>query len=260
MVVSSLIYYFNSIKDRKKAGSKKKAFFIEGPHLVEEALLSGVLEKVLYSPKAILSIDGKDLIRRIKHANIPAEETIEAILNSISDVSRHQGIVASAKIKEHEIVSVLGSDDPLILIACAIQDPGNLGTMIRTADAVKASGVVLTSGTVDLYNDKVIRATAGSIFHLNIVKIDDIIEMISSLKRRGVKVFSTSLDAKKSLYEADLKGPTALIIGNEGSGVPLEIEHLCDESIYIPMKGDAESLNAAVSSAVILYEAFRQRS
>ena len=252
------VKYLASLKSKKNRRPDGK-FFIEGLHIVAEALRAGMLERVIYSESALKTAEGKDLVGRLISSDIPIEEASEKVIRSLSDVETPQGIAASARPKVSDIGSLFEDDNPLIVVACGIQDPGNLGTIIRTADAAGASGAVITSGSVDPYNDKAVRASAGSIFHLNTVRFDDIIGLVSALKRRGVRVISTYPGAEKIYYDADFRKPTAVILGNEAQGLPADIEKLSDETVSIPIIGGAESLNAAVSGAVIIYEALRQR-
>jgi RNA methyltransferase, TrmH family len=252
------VKYFNSLKE-KKGRDRSGSFLIEGIHLVQEALEAGLIVRVLYSENIMRGHEGKELIGKLISSGVPMEEASEQVMKKISDVETPQGIIASAKTTEHDLSDILNAKDPLILVACGIQDPGNLGTMVRTADAVGAAGLIMTEGTVDPFNEKVVRATAGSIFHLKLVKFNDIIELVTSLKRRGIRVISTSADAKKPYFEADYSGPVAVLIGNEGQGMKPEVLRISDVTASIPMVGRAESLNASVSSAIILYEALRQR-
>ena len=252
------VKYFNSLRSNKPRKTSGK-FLVEGLHLVSEAIQAGLLDRVIYSDKILETSEGKNLIGKIISSGIPSEEANEKVIRHLSDVETPQGIIASVKPKIPDLGSLFEKADPLIIVACGIQDPGNLGTIIRTADAAGCSGIILSQGTVNPYNDKVIRASSGSIFHLNIVKIDDIIEVVSALKRRGIKVISTLVGAEKEYYSVDYSGPVAVMIGSESRGLPSEIERLSDVSVSIPMIGKAESLNAAVSCAIVLYEALRQR-
>jgi len=252
------IKYFSLLKTKKKRTSSGK-FLIEGIHLVSEALRVGQLENVIYCSHLTEKFDGKALLGKVISSNVPHEEVNIKIMKQLSQVESPQGIIAIAKPRRTDLGSLFEIENPSIVIACGIQDPGNLGTIIRTADAAGCSGLVISSGTADPYNEKAIRASSGSIFHLNIVKVDDIIDLITSLKRRGIKVISAVVGADKKYYEIDYKRPFALVIGNEGQGLPEAVEKLSDFSVSIPIMGGAESLNAAVSSAVILYEALKQR-
>jgi len=251
--------YFSRLK-KKKERLANDMFLVEGVHLVEEALKAGSLDRAIYSSRIKNSQDGRRIIRAITNAGLPCEETADRLISDLSSVEAPQGLIASARPKGSDLGVLFEEPFPLIVIACGIQDPGNLGTIIRTADAAGCSGVIVTHGSVDPYNEKVIRSTAGSIFHLNIIKNDDIIELIPSLKRRGINVIATDADSEKKYFEADLKGKTAVIVGNEGQGLPVEITRLCSETISIPMKGQAESLNAAVAAALVMYESVRQRT
>jgi TrmH family RNA methyltransferase len=147
----------------------------------------------------------------------------------------------------------------LILFCIEVQDPGNLGTIIRTADAAGATGVILSRGTVDLFNSKVVRASMGSIFHLPIVRIKELVETLDKLKKNQLRIVAADHRASQDYHQADLSGPAAILVGNEGAGLPNEVLRLADETVKIPMPGQAESLNVGVASGIILYEALRQR-
>ncbi|MDO9288788.1 MAG: RNA methyltransferase, partial [Thermodesulfovibrionales bacterium] len=148
---------------------------------------------------------------------------------------------------------------PLIVIVEGVQEPGNLGTIIRTADAAGADAVIILEGTCDAFSQKTIRATAGSIFNIPIVyaETDKLLEW---LKAKKISLAATSLDAKKSIFNTDLKKPLAFVFGNEAHGVSAEIKKNADVILKIPIFGKAESLNVSASAAICLYEAVRQRS
>lgn len=258
-IKSPKVRYFDQLKIKKSRKITGK-FMVEGIHLVSEAMNAGMLDSVIYSEKIMSTFEGKNLLGRLISSDIPHEEVSDKVIKHLSEVETPQGIIASVKPRISDLGSLFEEDKPLIVVACCIQDPGNLGTIIRTAVAAGCAGLVISQGSVDQYNDKVIRASAGAIFHLNIVKIDDIIELISALKRRGVKIISSVPGSEKSYYSVNYDCPAALIIGNESQGLPTDVEKLSDELVSIPMKEGIESLNAAVSGAVLLYEAVRQRS
>ena len=153
-----------------------------------------------------------------------------------------------------------GASFPLIIILENLQDPGNLGTILRTAEAAGATGILLSRGCADLYNPKVTRSTMGSIFRVPFVYTDDLKDAIARLKAQGVRVLATHLAGSVELYEESFTTPTAILIGNESRGLTDETAALADQAIRIPMSGSVESLNAAVAAAVCLYEARRQRS
>ncbi len=184
----------------------------------------------------------------------------DAVFQYISDTLSPQGILAVVRQKKYSVSEILSiSKNPFFIVAEALNDPGNLGTIIRTADAVGADGLFLSKGSVDLYNSKVLRATMGSIFHIPIVQDAELEDIIPLFRERGIKTYAAHLRGKRPMYDFDLKGPSAVMIGNEANGLTERAASLCDELIKIPMPGQAESLNASVAAAVLMYEVVRQR-
>ncbi len=151
-----------------------------------------------------------------------------------------------------------GLRNELVVAVDGVQDPGNLGTIIRSADAVGAQGIVLGKGTVDLYNPKTVRSTMGSMFHLPIAEAD-LTQLLPRAQAGGAQLVITDLSASRSCYDLDLTKPTWLVLGNEGSGVSPEVSALVNETVIIPMRGESESLNVAMAATVLLFEAMRQR-
>jgi len=236
--------------EKKKARKKEKKFVVEGEHLVEEA--QGQISFVLYSKEL-------PILKRLKAGNIKCLKVSEKVFEKLSQVETPQGILAVVKEFEHNLKGIIKGPKRLLVFCVGIQDPGNLGTIIRSADAANAGGVILSKETVDLYNPKVIRSSMGSVFHLPVVCGAETAPTLEMLKKNGVKVVSGYLKAKRKIWEVDLKGPVALLVGNEAAGLPKEITEYCDEVVSIPMPGRAESLNVAMSASIMLYEAVRQR-
>ena len=139
-----------------------------------------------------------------------------------------------------------------------IQDPGNMGTILRTADSLNMKQIIVSKDCADAYNPKVVRSTMGAIFRINIIESDNLVKTIKEMKKHKIKVMATSLETSKSMYDVSYE-KTAIVIGNEANGVEKEILELADEKIKIPMQGKTESLNASVATAVILYEAMRNK-
>lgn len=237
--------------EKRRARHKEHRFVVEGPHLVDEA--QDLIDFVIYSEE--LPILAKLRVKGIECLKISRQQ-----FSKLSEVETPQGILAVVKEKTFGLKDLLESKSPLIIFCVELQDPGNLGTIIRTADAVAASGVILSKGTVDLYNAKVIRSSMGSIFHLPIVQVDDINETIQYFKQKKIKIIATEVNAGTDYFAVDLKAPAMVLVGNEGAGLPKDVIALADEVVKIPMPGRAESLNAAISAAVLLYEALRQRT
>ena len=230
--------------EKRKVREEEGAFVVEGEHLVEEA--GDLVKFILFSRGQLPPKFSKQ-----KACKVSPQEFAQ-----LSSVETPAGIIAVVEKPEHTLADI----KPGVIVFCVgIQDPGNLGTIIRGADAAGATGVVLSRGTVDLYNQKVIRSTQGSLFHLPIVQVKDTAETIKQLKKQGIKIIATEGSGGKPHFKTDLSGPVVILIGNEGAGLPAGVKDLADEVVSIPMPGRAESLNAAMAATVILYEAVRQR-
>lgn len=235
---------------KKSAREKEGLFVVEGPHLVEEA--GRQLKFFIFSQTS-------RLVEQLIAQDITGYQVTEEEFDSLSAVENHQGILGVVSLTEVKLDALLNRPDPLLVFCAGVQDPGNLGTIIRSADAFGADGVIISKGTVDPYNPKTVRSTMGSIFHLPLVNVADAPATLEQLKRKNVKIVSTAAASGIILFEANLRVGTAILIGNEGAGLPEELRNLADEQLRIPMPGQAESLNAAAAAAVILAEAVRQR-
>jgi len=226
---------------------------IEGDHLLEEALRSGMALKTVFvsERRAVLEIipDGLEVLR-----------LSEDVFTSVVETQSPQGVAALLVPPVSTLEDVLGKT-PLILVAAGLQDPGNLGTLVRSAEAFGATGVLTTAGTVSVWNQKALRASVGSVFRIPVVAVtaSEILEM----KHRGVRLIAAmggdNFDVVAA-HEMDLVSPCAVLIGNEGSGLAAEWMEMCDAKVMIPCPGDVESLNAAIAGSLLLYEASRQRA
>lgn len=218
----------------KKYRSESGKFLVEGEHLVEEALKSGYLEEVIV-------LEGCDF--DYKNATVVSENVMKKI-SSLTSVPRIIGVSRMMSPRE-----IKGN----ILLLDGVQDPGNMGTIIRSAVAFGIDTVVLGSGTVSVYNPKVVRATEGLMFHMNFV-MADLEEVIPEMKSVGYRVYSSKVDGGNILSEIKFTDKCAFVIGSEGSGVREKIGEMCDEYLYIPMSESCESLNVGVATSIILYE------
>ncbi|MCG8396717.1 RNA methyltransferase [Bacillus atrophaeus] len=233
------------VKDWKKLHTKKErtktnTFLIEGEHLVEEALKTeGAVKEILVKDEGKIP---PDLDMSI-HCYILSEDAFSAV----TETETPQQIAAVCRMPEDSLTSY-----KRLLLIDAVQDPGNLGTMIRTADAAGMDAVVIGDGTVDAYNGKTLRSAQGSHFHIPVVK-RNLHVFIEELKASGVKVYGTSLQNGSAFQETAPIGSFALIVGNEGSGVDSAILEKTDLNLYVPLYGQAESLNVAIAAAVLLY-------
>ncbi|PSL44044.1 TrmH family RNA methyltransferase [Salsuginibacillus halophilus] len=235
------------VKDAKRLRYKKyrerdERFLIEGPHLIEEALKSGrEIERIFADdPDKVPDVAGR--------YNIPTALVNEQVIQELTGVQNPQGLVAVCMIPSKPEKLVEG----IYLLLDEIQDPGNVGTMIRTADAAGAKGVILGEGSADVYNEKAVRATQGSIFHIPVIQ-GPLEEWIDQLKEQGVPILGTGIaEGTSHTALAPLKS-FALIVGNEGGGVKPELLEKTDQNVYIPIHGDAESLNVSVATGILLY-------
>jgi len=231
----------NKIKDLKKLNSKKyrdlnDLFLVDGEHLVLEAFNSGYLDELILLEGTNFSLD-------IKTSYVTTD-----VMKYISCLDNPNGIMGVCRKKK----SVLSGDKVVILDD--IQDPGNLGTIIRSCVAFNVDTLVLTNGCVDLYNPKVIRSTQGMLFKLNIIIVDDICEFVSDLKCKKYKIYSTRVNGGNSLKTIEKSSRFAIIMGNEGNGVRDSLMDLADSYLYIDMNPSCESLNVGCATSIILYE------
>jgi len=226
------------IKDIRKLKEKKyrdqcKLFLVEGEHLVLEAYKAGVLKSVLLS--------GRDI-----DLDVEKIEVSEKVMNTISDINTN--IVGVCEIVDNKI-----NLDSNVIILDGVQDPGNLGTIIRSAVAFNVKNIVLSKTSVDLYNTKVLRGCQGMNFHLNIIR-DDILDIIDDLKDNNYTVYGTDVVNGIDIKDVKKTGKYAIIMGNEGNGISGEVKDVVDKNIYIKMNENCESLNVGVSASIILYE------
>lgn len=243
-----------------KEKAEKELFIIEGVRLMEEAIKEKVLmEQVLYTAGAEETSRGSHLLSSLRKTDIQAYQVTEKVMESIAETETPQGILAVARQLKWTLKDIVKNKAPVI-IAGGLHDPGNLGAIIRTADAGMCGGVITTQNTVDIYNSKTIRATMGSIFRLPALKLDDLAEAVLSLKREGYRIIATTAHSKTSYLDVDYRKSSAFLIGQEASGLPDDILESADIKVFIPMKEGVESLNAAVSASILIYEAFRQRA
>ena len=224
---------------------------VEGPKLVEEAHRSGVQIVSVFARK------GASL--PALSASIPVYETESGVFKTIQSTETSQGVIALVKPRHYSLADVLAARNPLIVVLARLQDPGNVGTILRVAESFGATGCLATAGTASLLNSKTIRASAGSVFRLPHAGGLEAAQVFEAFKEAHITVVGTAPTAGETIDRWDWRKPTALMIGNEGSGLTEEEVHLCDELVRIPHNPAVESLNSAIAAAVILYEASKQR-
>ncbi len=247
---------------KKKNRYAQQSYMIEGIRFIESALDKQVqLNDVFYSSDLKDNQRGMQIIQKVIAKNIRLHEVSSKLFCSISDTVNSQGILAIAPMPQIDVSDTNGLETAkLSIILDRIQDPGNLGTIIRTADAAGIRDVVLIKGTTDPFSTKVLRSTMGSIFdvRLHFMETEEVIHL---MKENGIRLTVTSLEASNFHYELSVANPLSLVIGNEGNGVSKAFNEAADELIKIPMYGGAESLNASVAAGIVMYDcAIRQRN
>jgi TrmH family RNA methyltransferase len=223
---------------------------IEGEHLLEEALRSGMVFKTVF-------IAESREIPRIVPRGVEVLRLTDEIFDGVVETQSPQGVAALLVPPVRELDDVLHGV-PLLLIVAGLQDPGNLGTLVRSAEAFGATGVLTTPGTVSAWNQKALRASVGSIFRVPVVGLDP--EGVAGLKARGIRLLAAVGADGVDAQTVDLAGACAIMIGNEGAGLAQEWLDLADAQVTIPCPGPVESLNAAIAGSLLLYEASRQRA
>jgi len=249
---------------KRSARQETGRYLLEGPQAVREALrfAPGVVEELYATPSALER--HTELRDGARDAGIDVHFASEAVIESMADTVTPQGVVAVARQTPTSVKDVFAASPRLIAICEEVRDPGNLGTIIRAADAAGADGVVLTGRTVDPYNPKVVRATTGSLFHLPISIGGDLAAVVQRAHESGLQVLAADVDGDDLLgarAEGVLAEPTAWLFGNEARGLDEASVALADRSLRLPIFGRAESLNLATAASVCLYEsAFAQRA
>ncbi|MGN0341201.1 MAG: TrmH family RNA methyltransferase [Roseburia sp.] len=250
---------------KAKARNEQRLFVVEGVKMFAEAPM-GWIRQVYVSESFESKEEHKKLLEHVSY-----EVVSDSVFKTISDTQTPQGILALLQQPSYELEDLLnwpdgsptsdglGDQSAHLLVLEDIQDPGNLGTMFRTGEGAGISGIIMSRGTVDVFNPKVVRSTMGSIFRVPFYVAEDLKDTIEELKRRGVKHYAAHLLGSCSYDEPDYTGATAFLIGNEGNGLSDDIASMADCKIRIPMAGQVESLNAAIAATLLMYEAARQR-
>ena len=244
----------------KRATFKHSAFLIEGPHLVATALEADIKIRKVFAIDAFLNKkEHKGLLQGLSRKAGQVFEVTDQVLRKIADTETPQGVVAVVSYTPPELHELSFKTEAFLVVIDGIQDPGNLGTIIRTADAAGTDAVILLPGACDAFMPKAIRATAGSIFHVPVVYSEP--EGLTAwLRQNSIRLVVTAVDAEKTIYEADLSGPLSMVFGNEAHGVSSQLKKTGPLSLRIPIFGNAESLNVATAAAICLYEGIRQRT
>ena len=239
------------IKNIKKLKEKKyrlDTYIVEGIKMVKEAISENQeIELIAIREDFKIDFDTK----KIKIVAISNK-----IFNDISDVKTPQGILAVIKKNQNNQIE---TNSDYILALDSLQDPGNMGTIIRTADSANINQIIINKTTVDPYSPKVIRSTMGAIYRTNIIEVEDLKATLKEMKSKGFQIITTDLKATQSIYDINYNNKTVVVIGNEANGVSQEILQTADKKVIIPMLGKTESLNASIAASIMIYEYVRQK-
>lgn len=244
----------------RRRGAGGDEVLLDGLHLLSDALAARVPVTAAAAPGEFWeSPAGATLAGALASAGALLYSASPAVLEAASPVKAPTGIVALARWRRSEVAAVLEPQPALVVGAVQVQDPGNVGAIIRAAEAAGATGVVVTAGSADPFGWKALRGSMGSAFRLPVAAGAGVGALCREARERGARVISTSPAGGRAMHDADLRGPVLLLVGSEGGGLPEDARAGADDVVSIPMRAPVESLNVAVAAGVLLYEAFRQR-
>lgn len=247
------VKYLLQLQKKSKARNEEGVFVVEGLRMFTEVPKERV-EKV-YASESFYNKKKHEL----KWDKFPLEILSDSVFKHVSDTQTPQGVLCIVKQEHYEIETLLNIEQPHFIVLDNLQDPGNLGTIVRTAEGAGVDAVFMSKDCVDIYNPKTIRSTMGSIYRMPTIYIEDTVKLLELLKEKGIKSYAAHLDGKNSYDREDYREGTAILIGNEGNGLRDEVSEKADIWVRIPMEGQVESLNAAIAASVFMFEVARQR-
>lgn len=247
-----------SLVTKAKQRRMQNVFVVEGIRMAVEAPIEK-LKEVYVSESFLQKKEQKDAISHIPNQLI--EVVSDDVFKKMSDTVTPQGILCVVERMDYPLEKILDElpGQATILVLEDIQDPGNLGTMLRTGEGAGISAVLMSKGCVDIYNPKTIRSTMGSVYRVPFCYVEDLQNLISELEQKKIHTYAAHLDGKNAYHQENYKEKTAFFIGNEGNGLSDEVTERAQTKIRIPMEGKVESLNAAISASILMYEAHRQK-
>lgn len=248
------IKQITALLKKSKERKEQKAFVVEGRKMFEE--IAENRERVI---KAYFSESyWKENYEGKRQPEVLYELVADSVFDSMAETVTPQGVLAIVRMPEYRLSDMVAEAGTLVLLE-NLRDPGNLGTILRTAEAAGVSGVILSKESVDVYNPKVIRSTMGAVYRVPFLYADDFMGLLHELKEENVRLLAAHLKGTKTFDKADYSGKVGILIGNEANGLSEEAANLAQEKVLIPMAGNVESLNAAVAAALLMYEAFRNQ-
>ena len=238
---------------QRKVRDERRKFIVEGWRALKDALNSGFhIDYVAVTGPYVKNPDYQTIIHDIERRKIPLKELTEVELRQVSDTVHSQGVLALVDQKVVSLDHLGRSNSSLVVVADRVADPGNLGSIIRTCDWFGVDALILTEGCVDLYNEKVVRSTAGSIFHLPVIEHAPVDGTVTALKSLGFSIIGSAGEAKSSYSKVEYRSKNAILVGSEASGLSPSLRKQCDEMVRIERRGKAESLNVVVACGIIL--------
>lgn len=239
---------------KSKERKEKKSFVIEGRKMFEEICQEkSRVVKAYFSDSYVKEQYGDRAM-----PDIPYEIVADSVFDAMAETVTPQGVLAIVRMPEYSLEDMIASAGTMMLLE-NLRDPGNLGTILRTAEAAGVSGVILSKESVDIYNPKVIRSTMGAVYRVPFLYVEDFQALLLELRKQEVRLLAAHLKGTKTFDKADYSGKVGILIGNEANGLSEEAAELANEKVRIPMAGSVESLNAAVAAALLMYEAFRNQ-
>lgn len=260
MITSSSNQKIRQVAQWRQKASQRRAdgvFLAEGYKMFEEAP-GDMVREVYVTPGALEKATFRPALRK-KLEETGYETVTEELFARMSDTRTPQGILCVLRQPGYSLEQLLDGPAPLLVVLENLQDPGNLGTIVRTGEGAGITGVIMTSGTVDIFNPKTIRSTMGSIFRVPFLYVDSVEDTLHEMHRRGIRTYAAHLEGRKYYDSFSFREGTAFLIGNEGNGLSRETAGQAGQYLKIPMEGRVESLNAAVAASLLMYEAHRQR-
>ena len=241
------------LQKKSKARSQEKVFVVEGLRMFvevpKEQLQKVYVSETFYNKKK----------QELQFQNFPVEVLSDHVFEYVSDTKTPQGILCVVRQKNYELDILLQVENPHFMVLDNLQDPGNLGTILRTSEGAGVDAVFLSKDCVDIYNPKTIRSTMGSIYRMPFVYVEDLLELLDLFREKGILSYAAHLQGENNYDKENYRPGTAILIGNEGNGLRDEVAKKADIWVQIPMHGQVESLNAAIAASILMFEVARQR-
>lgn len=247
------------VKLFQRAARGGDAIVLEGARLLADAHDAGAAISHVVFSSAEIDPEGRRLLERLERAGAHVASATESVVAAVSPVRSPSGIVALARRPSHDLAATLRRAPHLLLLVVGVQDPGNVGALVRSGEAARASGVIVAGASADPFGWKAVRGSMGSVFRLPTLAVKDPAEVVRLARARHLRIYAAIPRGGRPIFDVNLLQPSLIVLGGEGRGLAPELTEMADDTVTIPMGGDVESLNVGVAGALLLYEAFRQR-